>query len=131
MASLLAALREERRLRAYLLASIVDDVGVALSTWAGALMMTNLFVDQRARAKFMVPMLCAFLDALGLPHEGGLIDASFDLKPVPAEKLEPATAALYEGYPRLEVDLYLACLKTLDPETWEALPDVALRERTA
>jgi hypothetical protein len=77
------------------------------------------------------PMLCAFLDALGLPHEAGLIDAAYDLKPIPGEKIEPAAAALYERFPRAEVDLYLASLKTLDPETWDALPDVDLRERTA
>ena len=34
-------------------------------------------------------MLCAFLDALGLPHQGGLIDESHDLKPISREKLEP------------------------------------------
>jgi hypothetical protein len=77
------------------------------------------------------PMLCAFLDALGLPHEGGLIDASYDLKPIPREKLQPAAAALYERFPRPEVDVYLASLKTLDPETWGALPDVEVRERSA
>src|SRR5262245_62676907 len=70
------------------------------------------------------PMLCAFLDALGLPHQRGLIDDSYDLKPLPAEKVTPAAASLYERFPRAEVDLYLASLKTLDPSTWAALPDV-------
>lgn len=77
------------------------------------------------------PMLCAFLDALGLPHEGGLIDASYDLKPLSSEKLGPATASLYERFPRSEVDLYLTTLRTLDPETWAALPQVDLREERA
>jgi hypothetical protein len=72
------------------------------------------------------PMLCAFLDTLGLPHEGGLIDASHDLVPLPADKLEPAAASLYERFPRPEVDLYLASLRTLDPETWGALPPVGV-----
>jgi len=84
-------------------------------------LVTSLLLALHLEAR--VTMLCAFLDGLGLPHERGLIDASFDLQPVPASKLEPAAAALYERFPRPEVDLYLACLKTLDPETWAALPD--------
>jgi hypothetical protein len=55
------ALREEPMLRAYLLVSFVDDVGVAISVWASQWMLTEVFVDQRARASFMMPMLLCFL----------------------------------------------------------------------
>ncbi|HEX3771908.1 MAG TPA: hypothetical protein VHV30_13620 [Polyangiaceae bacterium] len=55
------ALREEPLLRGYLLASFVDDVGVAVSVWASQWMLTEVFVDQRTRASFMMPMLACFL----------------------------------------------------------------------
>lgn len=60
-----AALREEPAMRAYLLGSIVDDVGVAASTWGMQLLTTNLFTDQRERARLMVPsLLCFFLGCI-------------------------------------------------------------------
>jgi hypothetical protein len=92
-------------------------------------LVTSLLLALHLEAR--APMLGAFLDGLGLPHQGGLIDESFDLQPVPAGKLEPAVADLYERFPRSEVDLYLACLKALDPETWAGLPDVEPREESA
>jgi hypothetical protein len=52
-----AFLRDEPRARAYLVATLVDEIGVALSAWAGALLMTNLFTTQRARASLMLPTL--------------------------------------------------------------------------
>jgi hypothetical protein len=67
-----AALREEPKLRAYLAASLVDDIGVAVSAWASALLMTNLFTDQRERAKLMLPSLACFL--LGCVVSGPLAD---------------------------------------------------------
>ena len=56
-----SALREEPLLRAYLLGAVVDDVGVAVSTWALDLLRTDLFTDQRARATLMLPTLVCFL----------------------------------------------------------------------
>jgi hypothetical protein len=56
-----AALREEPRMRNYLGASIVDDVGVAVTAWATALLLTDLFTDQRERARLMLPTLLCFL----------------------------------------------------------------------
>jgi hypothetical protein len=55
------ALRDEPKIRAYVVASFVDDVGVAISGWAGLLLMTKLFTDQRARASVMLPSLVCFL----------------------------------------------------------------------
>lgn len=61
LAAYVRALREEPKVRAYLLATVVDDIGVAVSGWAGVLLMTNLFQDQRARASVMLPSLVCFL----------------------------------------------------------------------
>jgi hypothetical protein len=40
-----------------LLANLVDDVGVAVSVWAMAMLQTDLMHDQKARAKLVVPIL--------------------------------------------------------------------------
>jgi hypothetical protein len=68
----LRALTEEPRMRAYAFASFVDDAGVALSIWASQLMMIDVFVDQQARARFMMPTLACFL--LGNIVAGPLAD---------------------------------------------------------
>ncbi len=66
------ALREEPKLRAFAAASFVDDIGVAVATWASTLMMTSLFTSQRARASLVLPTLVAFL--LGTIVSGPLAD---------------------------------------------------------
>jgi hypothetical protein len=55
------ALREEPKLRAFALAAFIDDIGVAVSTWAGTLLMTSLMTDQGVRASLKVPSLVCFL----------------------------------------------------------------------
>jgi hypothetical protein len=55
------AFRDEPKLRAYALASFVDDVGIAVSAWAMMLLATNLFTTQRARASLMLPSLVCCL----------------------------------------------------------------------
>jgi hypothetical protein len=54
-------LESEPRARGYLLGSLVDDVGIAVSAWGTTLMMTNLAVTQKARAMIMLPALVCFL----------------------------------------------------------------------
>jgi hypothetical protein len=62
---ILRALRNEPGMRAYLLGSLLDDVGIAASGWATHLMLASLFVDQRTRAMVMMPsLLCFILGAL-------------------------------------------------------------------
>jgi hypothetical protein len=71
------------------------------------------------------PMMGAFLDALEIPHEDGLITA--EEPPVPdAARLRAAAARLTEEYPREDVALYLATLAAQDPETWRALEELAI-----
>jgi hypothetical protein len=67
-----AGFREEPKLRAFAAASFVDDLGVAVATWASALLMTNLFTTQRARASLVLPTLVAFL--LGTIVSGPIAD---------------------------------------------------------
>lgn len=66
------------------------------------------------------PMMAAFLDALGIAHEGGLIQDGSDVTPDPA-KLGPAVAVLANAYPAADVSIYLTTLLCHDPQTWGAL----------
>jgi hypothetical protein len=69
------------------------------------------------------PLLTAFLDALGVPNDDGLIDPDHELPPPTAGQLEPAVAAIREQFDHAEVDVYLASLLVLDQETWGALAE--------
>jgi hypothetical protein len=68
------------------------------------------------------PMMGAFLDALGIAHDNGLIQDD-DVKP-DAAKVPAAAATLRAGFPADDVRLYLSTLLCQDPETWGALRDV-------
>ena len=65
------------------------------------------------------PMMGAFLDALGIKHENGLIDEE-DVKP-DAGKIAPAAAQLAQTFPPEDVRIYLNTLLSQDPDTWGAL----------
>jgi hypothetical protein len=67
-----AFLRTEPRARAYLVGALIDDVGIAVSAWAGTLMKTNLVATQQARATLMLPTLVCFL--VGTLVSGPLAD---------------------------------------------------------
>jgi hypothetical protein len=64
-------------------------------------------------------MMGAFLDALGIPHENGLIQEE-NVTPDP-EKLKAAAAAIAERFPAADVSLYLNTLLCQDPDTWKGL----------
>jgi len=68
------------------------------------------------------PMMGAFLDALGITHEDGLIQQD-EVKP-DASKIPPAAAQLAQQFPPDDVRLYLDTLLSQDPETWGALRNV-------
>jgi hypothetical protein len=80
---------------------------------AGRLLVTYHLNAQR-------PMMGAFLDALGIPHEDGLIAQDETPKPDP-EKLAAAAASLRTAFPPTDVDLYFTTLMLQDPETWGGL----------
>lgn len=68
------------------------------------------------------PMMAAFLDALGITHENGLIKDD-DVAP-DAGKIGAAAERLAEQFPAEDVRLYLNTLLSQDPETWGGLKDV-------
>lgn len=65
------------------------------------------------------PMMAAFLDALGLAHEDGLIQEE-NVQP-DALKLAPAVSAIRSAFPAEDVSLYLNTLVCQDPQTWGEL----------
>ena len=67
-------------------------------------------------------MMGAFLDALGIAHENGLIDEE-NVKPDEA-KLAPAVKALDGQFAPADVQLYLNTLLSQDPETWGGLSEI-------
>ena len=69
------------------------------------------------------PMMAAFLDALGIPHENGLITDETVPKP-DAEKLKAAAAELASKFDANDVAVYLSTLVSQDPETWGGLADL-------
>jgi hypothetical protein len=70
-------------------------------------------------------MMGAFLDALGISHENGLIKDDA-VKP-DAEKLGPAATELAGRFPPEDVSLYLNTLLCQDPDTWSGLADLPQR----
>ena len=66
-------------------------------------------------------MLSAFLDALKIPHENGLIAEDHDMKPPTTVTLENAAKVLRDRFPAEEVALHLATLYVLDRVTWAGL----------
>ena len=71
------------------------------------------------------PMMGAFLDALGIPHENGLIQDD-GVTPDPV-KVGPAAAEIAKAFPPDSVSLYLNTLLCQDPNTWGALSEVPQR----
>jgi len=69
------------------------------------------------------PMMAAFLDALGIAHENGLISEENVTKPDEA-KLKAAAADLSSKFPKEDVLLYFSTLVSQDPETWGPLAEM-------
>ncbi|HEX5043333.1 MAG TPA: hypothetical protein VFV75_10535 [Candidatus Polarisedimenticolaceae bacterium] len=84
---------------------------------AGSLLLALHLEERRA-------LLAAFLDALGIPHENGMIAEDHDVQPPGEGALARAAEALGSRFPAREVDVYLASLLALDPETWNGVGDV-------
>jgi hypothetical protein len=68
------------------------------------------------------PLLVAFLDAVGLPHENGLLKEEADaLGPLAEEKARAGVLALRAAFPEEQVQTYLNTLWLQDPERWQVL----------
>ena len=68
------------------------------------------------------PMMGAFLDALGITHEEGLITEESPAAPDQA-KLDDAVQSLTSSYPKADVARYFWTLLWQDPETWGGLKE--------
>jgi hypothetical protein len=103
------SLDEERKAKHFAaLATLPDTVA------ARALVVYHL-AEQR-------PMMAAFLDALGIAHENGLIQDD-TVKP-DSEKVAAAVKTIAAQFPAENVTLYLDTLLCQDPDTWGALAAV-------
>jgi hypothetical protein len=74
------------------------------------------------------PMMGAFLDALGIEHEEGLITEESPSAPE-AAKLDAAVKTLADTYPKADVARYFWTLLWQDSETWGGLqgrPELAI-----
>lgn len=74
------------------------------------------------------PMMGAFLDALGIAHEDGLIKDETPATP-DAATLDKAVATLVAAYPKADVARYFWALLWQDPDTWGGLkgrPELAM-----
>ena len=88
-----------------------------LSDTIAARALVNYHLDRQR------PMMGAFLDMLGIPHENGLISEEQVQKPN-AAKVRQAAHDLSSTFPSEDVSLYLSTLVSQDPETWDALVDL-------
>ncbi len=98
--------------RAEALASVLDP-GEAV---AQALLVALHLTDRRS-------LLCTFLDAVGLPHENGLLKEKEDEVPAPLSDAaaRAGVAALSAAHAAGHVATYLNTLWLQDPERWAAL----------
>ena len=76
------------------------------------------------------PMMAAFLDALGIAHENGLISEENVTKP-DAEKLKAAASDVSSKFPKEDVLLYFSTLVSQDPDTWGPLADITTEATAA
>lgn len=106
-----------RRLAPDAQARILATVHEPGETLAAALLVSLHLAERR-------PLLAAFLDALGLPHENGILKEEGTPENVAEAAVRKALDAL-SAFPRSQVEVYLNTLWLQDPERWEALPTVA------
>ena len=90
----------------------LSDVSDTIATHA---LIAYHFTTQR-------PLMAAFLDALGIANDNGMITAE-DVKPPEPEQLREAIGKL-STFPGEDVSLYLRTLSALDEDTWRHLPEV-------
>jgi hypothetical protein len=73
-------------------------------------------------------MLRAFLDAVGIPHEDGLITTDPEGAPA-ADRIAAAAQALDERFAHEDVSIYFGTLLSQDPETWAGLAELPQARR--
>jgi hypothetical protein len=94
----------------------ISDVSDAIATRA---LIAYHFQEQR-------PLMAAFLDALGIAHDNGLITE--ENVPAPeAGRLAEAVEKLRGSFPADDVTFYLRTLAALDGDTWGAVEGLLAR----
>jgi hypothetical protein len=68
------------------------------------------------------PMMSAFLDAVGIPHDDGLIAGDVESAPDP-EAVARAARAVRAKFPDEDVQVYFDTLLAQDPDTWKGLAE--------
>jgi len=68
------------------------------------------------------PLMGAFLDAVGLAHDAGLITE--EPKPPEAARLRSAIESVRRSFAPEDVDLYLRTLVVIDGDTWGGLSEI-------
>ena len=81
---------------------------------ASQLIVSYHFAHQR-------PMMSAFLDALGVPNDNGLIKEDAEVGTPTTEQLDTAVNAIRGKFPEDDVNVYLLTLQSQNPEVWGAL----------
>jgi len=105
------AMAPEAQARA--VASILDP-GEALA----AQLLVALHLGERRE------LLKAFLDAMRLPHEDGILKEEAENEPAPTEEALRTGVLALAAFPRDQVSTYLNVLYLQDPERWSALSEI-------
>jgi len=72
-------------------------------------------------------LLRGFLDALGLPHEDGVLKEEADNVAVDEAKITAAVKVIAGEFPREQIEVYLNTLWLQDPERWDVLSRVPVQ----
>jgi hypothetical protein len=116
-ASVIAVVADARKMRPIAAKKLPPEVQakiVATVRDPGEILASSLLVALHLGPR--KPMLIAFLDALGLPHEDGVLKDE-STEPIPLESLQKACAALSSESPSA-VRVYLNTLWLQDGERW-------------
>jgi hypothetical protein len=73
--------------------------------------------------QYQRPLMAAFLDALGIAHDNGMIGEEIAVSPEP-DKVRAAASEIAASFPAEDVALYLSTLSWQDPETWAVLAEL-------
>lgn len=122
-AAALAAIIRVRRLRPQVARAMSDEaLADALATVLDPAepLVSSLLIALHLGSRR--PLLVAFLEALGLPHENGLLKEEADAFPVPAaEALRKAATSIAPAFPREQIEVYFNTLVLQDPDRWQGL----------
>jgi hypothetical protein len=125
-AAALAALVKARHLRPQAARSLAPDAQARILATVldpGEPLAQGLLVSLHLAARR--PLLGAFLDALSLPHEDGILKEEADNAPPVSEERARAALASLGAFAPVEVHTYLNTLWLQDPERWHALEAAA------